>query len=70
MKKLIALLLALVCIVLAVSACTRDGKTEETTAKDAQTTTAPEEATTEGATEVVTHEDEEGKKFGEIHPAA
>ena len=70
MKKLIALLLALMCIVIAVTACTGDGETEETTAKNEQTTTVAEEVTTAGNQEPATHEDEEGKNYGEIHPAA
>lgn len=69
MKKLIALLIALVCIVITISACTPDGGETETTGKT-QTTTAPEEITTEEVTEPATHEDEEGKGYSEIHPAA
>ena len=63
MKKLIALLLALVCIVIAVSACKKDKDNGEGT-------TAAPEVTTEKPADVepeVTYEDKEGDKYGEIH---
>ena len=68
MKKLIALLLALLCIVITVSACTGDGTKEEETTTASQeeiTTVKPETPTEEPESE--TFEDQEGQKYGEIH---
>ena len=63
MKKLIALLLALLCIVITVSACKGNGDEEETTQKEEITTAKPAPQETESET----YEDPEGLNYGPIH---
>ena len=67
MKKLIALLLALLCIVVTVSACEPNGKEEETTAAPREEATTAKPATPPTETESETFEDQDGQRFGEIH---
>lgn len=65
MKRLIALLLALLCIVIGVSACRGEGKEEETAQKPKEEVTTAKSLPDEAESE--TYEDPEGQNYGPIH---